>query len=185
MNFADRLKDIAEWTDRIVLREKDLSENEYRQVAEKAFAVCGEKLVIHNFPNVAKQLRIHQIHLPLPILRTLSAEDKIYFTEIGTSCHSVEDAKEAIELGCTYIFAGHIFETDCKKGLPGRGLEFLKGITEKSSIPVYAIGGISDHNISDVLSTGADGICVMSGLMSCEDVEEYIQKLKGGASYEI
>lgn len=48
------------------------------------------------------------------------------FKTIGTSAHSVEEAIEAQKLGATYISAGHIFATDCKKDLPPRGLEFLK-----------------------------------------------------------
>ena len=53
---------------------------------------------------------------------------KAYFEEIGVSCHSLEDALEAQQLGATYLTAGHIFETDCKKGLPGRGLDFLTSV---------------------------------------------------------
>ena len=100
------------------------------------------------------------------------------FRVLGASCHSVEDAVLAEKLGCTYITAGHIFDTDCKKGLPGRGLDFLKNVCAGVSVPVYAIGGISPANISKVRETGAAGACVMSGLMVCEDPEDYLQEFK-------
>ena len=90
----------------------------------------------------------------------------------------MEDAVLAEKLGCTYITAGHIFDTDCKKGLPGRGLDFLKNVCAGVSVPVYAIGGISPANISKVRETGAAGACVMSGLMVCEDPEDYLQEFK-------
>ena len=80
--------------------------------------------------------------------------------------------KEAQDLGCTYITAGHIFLTDCKKGLPGRGLPFLEEICKTVRIPVYAIGGISSQNIESVRKTGAAGACIMSGFMRCKTVEE-------------
>ena len=100
--------------------------------------------------------------------------EKNHFEIIGASCHSLEEAKEAERLGCTYITAGHIFLTDCKKGLPGRGLTFLQNICENVSIPVYAIGGISNENINDVRQTGAAGACIMSGFMKCNNIAEII-----------
>ena len=66
-----------------------------------------------------------------------------FFKVIGTSVHSVEDAIKAEQLGATYMTAGHIFATDCKKGLPPRGLDFLKNVCDTVQIPVYAIGGIN------------------------------------------
>lgn len=50
--------------------------------------------------------------------------------------------KEAEQLGASYLTAGHIYATDCKRGLPPRGLGFLKEVCREVSIPVYGIGGI-------------------------------------------
>ena len=84
--------------------------------------------------------------------------------------------------------AGHIFATDCKKGLPPRGLDFLKNVCDAVEIPVYAIGGIniassgdstasdapstydavpdiSVPRLADVMECGAAGGCIMSGMM--------------------
>ena len=104
----------------------------------------------------------------------MTDEQRSRLKVLGASCHSLEEALEAERLGCTYIIAGHIFATDCKKGLPGRGLDFLKSICENVSIPVYAIGGIDSSNIEAVRNAGAKGACVMSGFMQCEDVETYL-----------
>jgi thiamine-phosphate pyrophosphorylase len=87
------------------------------------------------------------------------------FRYLGASCHSVEDAVKAERLGCTYITAGHIFATDCKKGVPPRGLEFLKEVCESIDIPVYAIGGINSENMNLTIEAGAKGVCIMSGFM--------------------
>ncbi len=45
-------------------------------------------------------------------------------------------------MGASYLTAGHIYATDCKRGLPPRGLGFLKEVCREVSIPVYGIGGI-------------------------------------------
>ena len=182
-DFLKRLEQIAALSPKaIILREKDLCENEYRLLADKAVKICqrhNTPCILHNFSKTATELSAGKIHLPLPALKQLTEEDKKPFTEIGASCHSVEDAIEAEGLGCTYITAGHIFATDCKKGLPGRGLEFLKKVCQSVDIPVYAIGGIDKSNILSVIQAGAKGVCIMSGLMMCENPNEYLRALRG------
>ena len=165
----------------IVLREKDLKEDEYRKTAVKVLEICQRHktpCILHSFPDIALQLDCLAIHLPLSVLRSLNDKDKERFNVIGASCHSEEEAKEAEKLGCTYITVGHIFETDCKKGLPGRGLDLLKNICQSVCVPVYAIGGISAENIAQVRTAGAKGACVMSGIMTCGDVGTYLGGMK-------
>ena len=161
----------------IILREKDLSPEKYKELAAQVIELCDRydvPCILHNFVDAALELHAESIHLPLHILREMTPEQKAPFRVIGASCHSAEEAAEAQRLGCTYITAGHVFETDCKKGLPGRGVDFLKAVCGSVSIPVYAIGGISADNIASVRGAGAKGACVMSGLMRCEDPETYL-----------
>lgn len=161
----------------ILLREKDLPEAAYIELAEKVLCICKNhdvSCIFHNYANAARGLHHTALHLPLPALRTLSNDDKKHFQILGSSCHSVADAKEAETLGCTYITAGHIFDTGCKKGLPGRGLEFLQEVCTCVSIPVYAIGGICPENLASVKAAGAAGACIMSSAMTCEDTESFL-----------
>ncbi len=148
---------------KVILREKDLSEDEYTALAEKLLGISGIELYIHNFPNVARKLSIKRLHLPLSLL---NEEICSKFETVGASVHSVEEAKTAEKLGASYITAGHIFATDCKRGLAPRGLEFLKAVCESVKLPVYAIGGITSDNMQSCLDAGAAGVCVMSGLMA-------------------
>ena len=142
--FEDQIKRVCEWhPDALVLREKDLPEDEYKALAKIILDICKAYDVpcfLHTYWKAALELGHDAIHLPLPLLRELSAESQKHlqsqnstisqsfhvtdFHKIGTSVHSVEDAMEAERLGATYVTAGHIFTTDCKKGLPPRGLDF-------------------------------------------------------------
>lgn len=180
-DFLERIGEIAACHPAgIVLREKNLSEKEYRNLASAVMEICRANdtvCILHNFADAALALGAENIHLPLPVLRRLPVKQREAFRRIGASCHSKEDALEAQELGCTYITAGHVFETDCKKGLPGRGLDFLADVVRSVQIPVYAIGGINSQNIRAVRQTGAGGVCVMSGAMQCKDVREYLHQL--------
>lgn len=181
-NFLERIEKIAECSPRgIILREKDLTENEYRALAEKVTEICRKHdvpCILHSFVKTAMELHADAIHLPLPILLKMTEKEKLCFKIIGASCHSAEDAAEAEMLGCSYVTAGHIFGTDCKRGVPPRGTDFLQNVCDSVDIPVYAIGGISAENIKKVLDSGADGACIMSGLMTCENVENYMKKIK-------
>ncbi|MBE5708516.1 MAG: thiamine phosphate synthase [Oscillibacter sp.] len=163
----------------VILREKDLAPDDYRVLAQQALAICrvhATPCIFHSFPQIALELGADGLHLPLPLLRTLSPEEREKFPLLGASCHSVEDAQEAERLGCTYITAGHIFATDCKKGLPPRGLSFLREVCRTVQIPVWAIGGIEPENFLSVMATGAQGGCVMSGLMTCSNPKVLLQK---------
>lgn len=180
-DFMGQLKKIAAAAPKyIILREKDLEEAQYRVLAEKAMDICSasnSRLVLHYFWKTAIELGAQYIHLPFNILRDLTTENKSHFSLIGASCHSVDDAREAAELGADYITAGHIFSTDCKKGLPPRGLDFLREICVSVDVPVYAIGGISPDNIKKVMECGASGACVMSSFMRCAEPKELMSEL--------
>jgi len=155
----------------IVLREKDLSENDYKDLAVKVMKICEKnntECILHNFYKVARELNCEKIHLSLHVLKSKPDVCK-EFKEVGVSIHSANEAIEAINLGATYITAGHIFATDCKKDIPPRGLSFLSSVCIRVNVPVYAIGGISLENAQKVINAGADGICIMSGLMNCKD----------------
>ncbi|MCW6088182.1 thiamine phosphate synthase [Clostridium sporogenes] len=184
--FLEQIQDICTLNEKntviesvsIVLREKDLSENDYKKLAAKVLKICKKnntECILHTYYKVAKELNCKKIHLPLHVLKS---NPNIYkdFDEIGVSIHSVSEAIEAMNLGSTYITAGHIFSTDCKKDLPPRGLSFLSSVCSSVHIPVYAIGGISPANAEKAINEGAEGVCIMSGLMTCESSKLFMGK---------
>lgn len=154
----------------IMLREKDLEPDEYEALAGKGKEICeknGVRLIVNGNMAAASKLGIPYIHLSMADLR-LHASGVAGFTSVGASVHTVSEAKEAQELGACYLVAGHIFPTDCKKGVPPRGLSFLKEVCDCVTVPVFAIGGITKERIETVMSRGAKGICLMSEAMTCE-----------------
>ena len=154
----------------VILREKDLTEEEYGTLAKEVMNICSRyqvSCILHNFWKTALELGCTSVHLPLPILQKITDEEKKKFTKIGISIHSVEEAKEAERLGASYLTAGHIYTTDCKKGLPPRGLEFLENVCKAVKIPVYAIGGIhpGTGQLNEIMEHGSAGGCIMSDMM--------------------
>ena len=167
----------------IVLREKDLSESEYEELAIKVLNICNEykvMCILHTYVDVALRLKHPNVHLPLHILKEQIIRNPQLlenFKVVGISTHSVEEALEAKKLGATYITAGHIFKTDCKKGLEPRGLDYLRLTCSCVNIPVYAIGGINSRNIKVTKIAGASGACIMSGLMTVQSPKEELKEL--------
>ncbi len=170
--------------DGIILREKNLSADDYKRLAEgllEASSKYGVPVILHSFQGVAKELGVSSLHMPLDKLSSMTCEERKSFRTLGSSCHSVSDAVLAEGLGCNYIIAGHIYPTDCKKGLPSRGVGFLSDISSAVKIPVYAIGGIAPEKIPELVFNGADGAAVMSALMTLpnkDSVQKYISALR-------
>ena len=158
----------------LTLREKDLNKNEYLKLIEKVYPICQKykiNLILHqNYDlNLDDKYKIDGIHLSYNIFKSLNENIKAElikkYKRIGVSIHSLNEAKEVESLGASYVVAGHIFETDCKKGLEPRGLKFIKDLSSALSIPIFAIGGIDEKNSLSVINSGAFSICMMSTLM--------------------
>ena len=156
------------------LREKDLKENEYLKLIEEIYPICQKykiNLILHqNYDlNLDDKYKIDGIHLSYGIFKSLNENIKAElikkYKRIGVSVHSLNEAKEVENLGASYVVAGHIFETDCKKGLEPRGLKFVEDLSSTLNIPIFAIGGINQENSYLAIKSGAFGVCMMSSLM--------------------
>lgn len=159
----------------LILREKDLPDAEYERLAAKVLEIyraAGIPVFLHSRMEIAERLDCENIHLSIPVLQDLSDVQRDALTknfkEISVSCHSMEDVEFAVKSGATQIILGTIFETECKKGLKGRGVEFVRKICEKCMLPVYAIGGITEERLYEVMDAGASGGCMMSGFMQLQ-----------------
>ena len=156
----------------LILREKDLTDDAYESLAKKVFDLCKREDItffLHTKIEIARKIGCQNIHLSIPVLKGLSETEKKALTEdfceISISCHSMEDVEIAMAGGATQIILGTIFETECKKGVLGKGVEFVREICQKCPLPVYAIGGMDLQRLPLVIDAGAAGCCMMSGFM--------------------
>lgn len=168
-DYIEQVKRVAAGgCDAILLREKDLTETEYERLAGEVLSALvpyETPCILHTYVEAALRLQAAGIHLPSAALLLLPEEKKNGFRRIGASVHSKEEARAAAQAGASYLIAGHVFATDCKRGVPPRGLDFLREVCEAVSIPVYAIGGITPENTGACIAAGAAGVCRMSGYM--------------------
>lgn len=98
---------------------------------------------------------------------------------IGVSTMTLEESIEAENLGADYLGVGPIFVTQTKPDTPPPiGLNKLKEIVDRTSIPIVAIGGINTENLESVLQTGVHGVAVISAILTAQDPEKEIQKIQ-------
>ena len=178
ISLTERIQKLCELgVRRIVLREKGMPLADYERIAKEFVSVCKKNCVISvisHHKDLAIKLGSNELQLSIDELR----DDPSIVTKVRRVCvsvHSVDEAIEAEKLGASSVTAGHIFATDCKKGVPERGLDFLKKVIESVDVPVYAIGGIDLDVIDDVYHTGASGVCLMSTMMNSS--EEHISDI--------
>ena len=162
----------------LILREKDLDDKTYEEFAVKCSDICKENNVlffINTKINVAKKLKTKNIQVSFKDF--LNNKDILSsFDNVAVSVHSLEEAKMAEDWKSRrledrkirknlFLIAGHIFETDCKKGLEPRGTDFLKEICDNIKLPVFAIGGINETTVKQLQNINIEGVCLMSDLM--------------------
>ena len=181
-SFPEQVEKIARGRpDAVILREKDMSEAEYRRLALECARICrsyGVRLIVHSFVQIARDIGVGQVHLSFGDFMSYRNEG----LEIGVSVHGVEEAVAAEHRGAAYLVAGHVFATESKKDAAPRGLKFLADICAAVRVPVYAIGGIARWNVRSAMAGGAAGVCVMSSVMTAERPEEVLASLRGACS---
>ena len=96
---------------------------------------------------------------------------------IGVSARTVEQAKEAEQMGADYLGVGAVFGTTTKGDANKISMEVLKEICESVSIPVVAIGGVCEENVLQLKGSGVAGVAVVSGIYAKPDIKESSKKL--------
>lgn len=182
--------------DGIILREKDMAPEDYEIYAKRCREICDAwetPLILNHFWEIGEKLDSRRLHLSMPVFRQMAGDaDGMVETypvekadvfntweQIGVSVHSREEAVYAERRGADYLIAGHIFLTDCKKGVPARGLDFLREICASVEIPVCAIGGMNLEHGRMAMEAGASGVCMMSELMESDEPGEIIKRFSG------
>ena len=78
---------------------------------------------------------------------------------IGVSTHTIEQVRRAVLDGADYIGIGPVFSSPTKSFERLAGLEFVRAATAETSLPAFALGGISSANVDQVVAAGRDENC--------------------------
>ncbi|MDM0452664.1 thiamine phosphate synthase [Clostridium perfringens] len=162
----------------IILREKDLSTEKLIEVYIKIKELVPEEtnIIINSNIEAAKILKEKFIHLSFKDFKKNLEEVKSL--HVGVSVHSILEAIEADRLGASYILVSPIFETQCKKDVTPKGINFIKEIKENVNCKVIALGGINEHNFKEVLGASADDFACMSLLFMSNNIKKCLDTFK-------
>ena len=163
----------------IQLREKNLTTNQYYQLAKQVKEITDAyqvPLIIDDRLDIclavdAAGLHIGDDELPVSVARQVLGPEKI----LGVTAKTVKRALEAETSGADYLGTGAIFPTTTKENAPITLISTLKTICQTVAIPVVAIGGLTSENIDQLAETGIAGVAVVRDLMQAEDIEAKTQ----------
>jgi thiamine-phosphate pyrophosphorylase len=166
--------------DMIILREKDLPQKEYERLAKECLRICDRhkiKFCVNSFTGTAAAIGSERIQMPFASFMANPGESAA-FKEIWVSVHSAAEAAEAERTGATHLIFGNVFETACKPGAEGKGIDELRKVCGSVDIPVFAIGGIDTQTAPAAMAAGCEGVCVRSLLMVSEDPAAAMKELR-------
>lgn len=96
---------------------------------------------------------------------------------IGRSVHSVEGARRAVDDGADFLVVGTMFTTESHLGAEPAGPGLLRDIAAMSDVPLIGIGGITPHNVAEVMDAGASGVAVIRSVLTADDPEAAAREL--------
>ena len=178
---------IAAGVDWVQIREKDLPARAMLALTKTAVELAGRqghtRVIVNDRLDVALAAAAHGVHLgtrsmPLALVRRLAPRGFI----VGVSCHSRQDVLAAEKGGADYALLGPIFPTPSKLPYgPPLGLAALRDATSQATIPVLALGGISQDRLTLCAQNGAAGVAGIRIFQDCASMKELMRVWRAAA----
>ena len=167
---------VAGGVDIVQLRDKELPDPELIPVLHEARQVTtrlGVPFVVNDRPDLAALVGADFVHvgqddLPVDVARRFGVR-------VGLSTHAPEDIDRA---DADYIGVGPVYATPTKEGRPAVGLELVRYATANARQPWFAIGGIDETNVADVVAAGAERVAVVRAIGDADDPDRAAAALR-------
>jgi len=165
----------------IQLRLKDMSSRDFLAAARAIVALCrehGAMLIVNDRADIAMLAGADGVHvgqddLALADARAIMGASAI----IGVSTHSVDQARAAAAGGADYIGFGAIYSGGLKNIRNAQGLERLRAVRAAVTLPIVAIGGITEATMAQVLAAGADAAAIITDVVRAPDIPAKVRAL--------
>jgi len=149
------------------LRAKHLPDDDYRALVPEVLQRCRQmhaRVLLNSEPEFAVEFGAAGVHLTSERLMTLSARplDDSYL--VAASCHTRKQLEHAQELGLDFVVVSPIRATSSHPDARTLGFTGLRALSERVSIPVYALGGMEVSDLVTAYRHGAQGIAAIRGL---------------------
>ncbi len=157
----------------VQLRDKNASTLSLYNSAVELRNLChahSSYFVVNDRIDVAMAVGADGVHLgqsdmPAGLARSILGPNAV----IGVSVRTVEQAQKAMIDGADYIAANLVFSTNTKKDIKEPlGLDMVSALSDASSLPLIAIGGINPENTPTVMNAGCAGVAVVTAIMNAD-----------------
>lgn len=162
--------------DIVQIREKALADGALLEVLRRAREVTrrlGAPLVVNDRADLARLAEADYVHVGQDDLPVAAA--RTFGIGVGQSTHA---AAELAATDADYAGVGPVFETPTKAGRPAVGLEYVRYAAAHARVPWFAIGGIDEANVAEVVAAGATRIAVVRAIGDAEDPEKAAAALR-------
>src|SRR5690349_16306672 len=148
----------------VMVREKQMSSDERRAFTHRVIERCAPygALVIVNGDLQAAQIQgVAGVHLPAAQLMQLERRPQLDWC--SASCHDASELERAVALNLDFVLLGPVGATPSHPDTPPLGWACFSALIARYPLPVYALGGLSAHNITEAYTAGAHGIAMIRG----------------------
>lgn len=162
-------------------RKKNVDDIIRLEMAQKLCELCHKYdalFIVNDRVDIALEVDADGVHLgqqdvPISLARRILGPNKI----IGRSTTNPQEMAKAIAEKADYIGVGPVYATPTKPDKQPAGLDYVKYAAETSPIPWFAIGGIDENNVTEVMASGATQVAVVRAIMEADNPQKATQKL--------
>jgi thiamine-phosphate pyrophosphorylase len=166
--------------DIVQLRLKDARDEEIARAGRRFARVCaahGALFILNERPDLvgpagADGVHVGQDDMSLTQARALVGPDRL----VGLSTHNPAQVDAAA--GADYIGVGPVYATPTKPGREAVGLDLIEYAAARASMPFFAIGGIDDRTVNQVVAAGGGRIAVVRALVEAADPQAMARRLR-------
>jgi 8-oxo-dGTP diphosphatase len=170
--FLQSLKlSLESGVDLVQLRAPELSDSDYASLARAAIDSCHRqrvRIVLNAEPDVARALGADGVHLNNLRLSRIHNRPLADDLLVGASCHDAQGLRMASACGLDYVILGPVQATPSHPQAELLGWDQFKRLVPRTTLPVYAIGGMSPKDLQQVRDLGGHGIAAMRGLWEAQ-----------------
>jgi thiamine-phosphate pyrophosphorylase len=163
------------------LREKDLSD---RELLDRVRNVrrwtrdAGALFIVNDRPDIARLAEADGVHLGQDDMRVADAR-RIVGPDalIGVSTQTIEQVRRAVLDGADYLGVGPTFPSRTKPFDHFPGLDFIRRVADETTLPAFALGGITPANVRQIVEAGAKRIAVSASVAEAADPEAVARQI--------
>lgn len=149
----------------VQVRDKTLSAPDRLRLAQGVMDIADRfehaSILINDDEELARRVGARGLHLSSARLKCLTERPE--FNWVAASCHTEEDLARAISLGIDFVVLSPVLPTESHPAAKELGWDVFARVVERSSLPVFALGGMTNATLDIAREHGGHGVALLRG----------------------